>query len=108
MLPITTAASAATQASLTGCAVATTRPCSTRRWGSKCTVGWYHQEQVHSFRHSPRPGVKLDHQRPLCLQVAKLAQTFIPQFDTVYYIHNFKGARGGECASGMLGFSVST
>lgn len=28
-------------------------------------------------------------------KVGKLAKTFIPQFTTAYYIHNFKGSRGG-------------
>ena len=29
-------------------------------------------------------------------KLGKLAKTFIPQFESAYYIHNFKGSRGGR------------
>jgi Domain of unknown function (DUF1995) len=29
-------------------------------------------------------------------QIGRLAKTFIPSFEAAYYIHNFKGVRGGE------------
>lgn len=30
-------------------------------------------------------------------KLGRLAKTFIPQFESAYYIHNFKGNRGGRC-----------
>jgi len=30
-------------------------------------------------------------------KLGKLAKTFIPQFESAYYIHNFKGSKGGMC-----------
>jgi Domain of unknown function (DUF1995) len=36
-------------------------------------------------------------------QIGKLAKSFIPSFEAAYYIHNFKGARGGERCRGSLG-----
>ena len=34
-------------------------------------------------------------------KLGKLAKSFIPQFEAAYYIHNFKGSRGGK-PSGCL------
>lgn len=28
-------------------------------------------------------------------KLAELSKTFLPKLDTVYYIHNFKGVKGG-------------
>lgn len=30
-------------------------------------------------------------------KLGKLAKTFIPHFESAFYIHNFKGNRGGMC-----------
>lgn len=30
-------------------------------------------------------------------KLGKLAKSFIPHFESAYYIHNFKGNRGGRC-----------
>ena len=30
-------------------------------------------------------------------KLGKLAKSFIPHFESAYYIYNFKGTRGGEC-----------
>lgn len=33
-------------------------------------------------------------------KLGKLAKSFIPNFEPAYYIHNFKGSRGGEVSCG--------
>ena len=40
-------------------------------------------------------------------KLGRLAKSFIPNFESAYYIHNFKGSRGGELFLADLTFGIT-